>query len=195
MTWFLYEVRRKPGFRSSGRPTPVRRLPIDLRGAACPHAALRQAQRLPPSRQASTSAERVADGDAETMRKQCANFAVLSSRGWRVPDLAVSCPRKGFQNHWFWRRSFLPFFRRRKKGSRRRQDRSREARIATGAVRPRNDMGFCMRCGASLVWADRAVRPCKFIMTPYAISPTAFCSAHRCYALPGPHSVPGPDRR
>ena len=142
MTWFLHEVRRKPGFRSSGRPTPVRRLPIDLRGAASPHAAPRQTQRFPPSRQASTSAERVADGDAETMRKQGANFAVLSSRGWIVPGLAVSCPRKGFQNHWFWRRSFLPFFRRRKKGSRRRQDRSWEARIATGAVRPRNDMVF-----------------------------------------------------
>ena len=140
MTWFLHEVRCKPGFRSSGRPTPVCRLPIDLRRAACPHAAPRQTQRFPPSRQASTSAERVADGDAETMRKQGANFAVLSSRGWRVPDLAVSCPRKGFQNHWFWRRSFLPFFRRRKKGSRRRQDRSREVRIATASVRT----GFAM---------------------------------------------------
>ena len=115
-------MRCKPGFRSSGRPTPARRLPIDLRRAASPHAALRQTQRFPPSRQASTSAERVADGDAETMRKQGANFAVLSSRGWIVPDLAVSCPRKGCQNHWFWRRSFLPFFRRRKKGSRRRHD-------------------------------------------------------------------------
>ena len=114
---------------SPGRPTPVRRLPIDLRRAASPHAALRQTQRFPPSRQASTSAERVADGDAETMRKQGANFAVLSSRGWRVPDLAVSCPRKGFQNHWFWRRSFLPFFRRRKKGSHRR--RNAGIRIAT----------------------------------------------------------------
>ena len=74
------------------------------------------------------------------MRKQGANFAVLSSRGWKVPDLAVSCPRKGFQNHWFWLRSFLPFFRRRKKGSRRRQDRSREARIVTASVRT----GFAM---------------------------------------------------
>ena len=140
MTWFLHEVRCKPGFKSSGRPTPARRLPIDLRRAACPHAALRQTQRFPPSHQASTSAERVADGDAETMRKQGANFAVLSSRGWSVPALAVSCPRKGCQNHWFWRRSFLPFFRRRKKGSRRRQDRSREARIATASVRT----GFAM---------------------------------------------------
>ena len=133
--------------------------PIDLRRAASPHAALRQTQRFPPSRQASTSAERVADGDAETMRKQGANSAVLSSRGWIVPDLAVSCPRKGFQNHWFWRRSFFPFFRRRKKGSRRRQDRSREVRIATGAVRPRNDMVFCMRCGASLVSGRPGGRP------------------------------------
>ena len=222
MTWFLHKVRCKPGFKSSGRPTPARRLPIDLRRAACPHAAPRQTQRFPPSRQASTSAERVADGDAETMRMQGANFAVLSSRGWRVPDLAVSCPRKGFQNHWFWRRSFLPFFRRRKKGSRRRQDRSREVRIATASVRTgfamtwflhevRRKPGFRSsgrptpvrrlpidyrgEICTSLVWADRAVRPCKFIMTPYAISPTAFCSAHRCYALPGPHSVPGPDRR
>ena len=81
MTWFLHKVRRKPGFRSSGRPTPVRRLPIDLRRAASPHVAPRQTQRFPPSRQASTSAERVADGDAETMQKQGANFAVLSSRG------------------------------------------------------------------------------------------------------------------
>ena len=136
---------------SSGRPAPTHRLPIKSRVGRCPHRPARQTQRFPPSRQASTSAERVADGDAETMRKQGANFAVLSSRGWSVPDLAVSCPRKGFQNHWFWRRSFLPFFRCRKKGSRRRQDRSREARIATGAVRPRNDMVFCMRCGASLV--------------------------------------------
>ena len=124
MTWFLHKVRCKPGFKSSGRPTPARRLPIDLRRAVSPHAAPRQTQRFPPSRQASTSAERVADGDAETMRKQGANFAVLSSRGWRVPDLAVSCPRKGCQNHWFWRRSFLPFFRRRKKGSRRRHRRA-----------------------------------------------------------------------
>ena len=146
----------------SGRPggQPLRAVcRLDLRRAACPHAALRQTQRFPPSRQASTSAERVADGDAETMRKQGANFAVLSSRGWRVPDLAVSCPRKGFQNHWFWRRSFLPFFRRRKKGSRRRQDRSREVRIATGAVRPRNDMVFCMRCGASPVSSRPGGRP------------------------------------
>ena len=219
MTWFLHEVRRKPGFRSSGRPTPVRRLPIDLRRAACPHAVLRQTQRFPPSRQASTSAERVADGDAETMRKQGANFAVLSSRGWRVPDLAVSCPRKGFQNHWFWRRSFLPFFRRRKKGSRRRQDagdyglprarcaiamtwflhevRRKPGFRSSGRPTPvrRLPIDYRGEICTSLVWADRAVRPCKFIMTPYAISPTAFCSAHRCYALPGPHSVPGPDRR
>ena len=109
-------------FGSSGRPAPTHRLPIKSRRGRCPHRPARQTQRFPPSRQASTSAERVADGDAETMRKQGANFAVLSSRGWRVPDLAVSCPRKGFQNHWFWRRSFLPFFRRRKKGSRRRHD-------------------------------------------------------------------------
>ena len=160
MTWFLHEVRRKPGFRSSGRPTPVRRLPIDLRRAASPHAAPRQTQRFPPSRQASTSAERVADGDAETMRKQGANFAVLSSRGWRVPDLAVSCPRKGFQNHWFWRRSFLPFFRRRKKGSRRRQDRSREVRIATGAVRPRNDMFFARGAVQARFQVVREADPC-----------------------------------
>ena len=36
---------------------------------------------LLPSHQGSTSAERVADGDAETMRKQGAKFAHLDSRG------------------------------------------------------------------------------------------------------------------
>ena len=48
----------------------MRRLPIDLRRAASPHAALRQTQRFPPSRQASTGAERIAALDAENMRRQ-----------------------------------------------------------------------------------------------------------------------------
>ena len=137
----------------------MRRLPIDLRRAASPHAALRQTQRFPPSHQASTSAERVADGDAETMRKQGANFAELSSRGWSVPDLAVSCPRKGFQNHWFWRRSFLPFFCRRKKGSRRRHKNCSAG--GNGSPRARSALamtGFFMSCGAipgGKVWSPR----------------------------------------
>ena len=61
---------------------------------------------------------------------------------------------------WFWRRSFLPFFRRRKKGSRRRQDRSREARIATGAVRPRNDMFFARGAVQALFQVVREADPC-----------------------------------
>ena len=60
----------------------MRRLPIDLRRAASPHAALRQTQRFPPSRQASTGAERVAELDAESMRRQ----GRISQRRVRVAE-------------------------------------------------------------------------------------------------------------
>ena len=103
----------------------------------------RQTQRFPPSRQASTSAERVADGDAETMRKQGANFAVLSSRGWRVPDLAVSCPRKGFQNLGFGGvLSSLSFAADRKGAVGDIKTAALGKQIATAAERRRNDRVF-----------------------------------------------------
>ena len=89
-------------------------------------------------RQASTSAEHIADGDAETIRKDGINFAQTDSRGKRRPIQTALQLRKGFLNHGFWRRSFLPFFRRRKKGSRRRhlrvqKVRRRGLRIATAS--------------------------------------------------------------
>ena len=107
-------MRCKPGFGSSGRPTPTRRLPVKsrrgrcphrpggtspqkIRRAACPHAAARQAQRFPPSRQASTSAERVADGDAEAIRKQGANLhipvRVAEGAGTVVTSVAERIPK------------------------------------------------------------------------------------------------------
>ena len=55
---------------SSGRPAPTHRLPIKSRRGRCPHRPARQTQRFPPSRQASTGAERVAELDAESMRRQ-----------------------------------------------------------------------------------------------------------------------------
>ena len=114
--WFamtgLQELRHRTG--SSGRPTPTRRLPVKsrrgrcphrpggtspqkIRRAACPHAAARQAQRFPPSRQASTSAERVADGDAEAIRKQGANLhipvRVAEGAGTVVTSVAERIPK------------------------------------------------------------------------------------------------------
>ena len=108
----LQELRHRTG--SSGRPTPTRRLPVKsrrgrcphrpggtspqkIRRAACPHAAARQAQRFPPSRQASTSAERVADGDAEAIRKQGANLhipvRVAEGAGTVVTSVAERIPK------------------------------------------------------------------------------------------------------
>ena len=168
---------------------------------------------------ASTSTECVAEVGAEAIRKHGMNFAQTDSRGQEGTDTISTSAAERIPKPWFWRRSFLPFFRRRKKGSRRRQDagdyglpRARCALAMTwflhevrrkpgfrSSGRPtpvrRLPIDYRGEICTSLVWADRAVRPCKFIMTPCTISPTAFCSAHRCYALPGPHSVPGPDRR
>ena len=55
---------------SPGRPTPTHRLPIKSRRVRCPHRPARQTQRFPPSCQASTGAERVAELDTESMRRQ-----------------------------------------------------------------------------------------------------------------------------
>ena len=100
MTWFLHEVRCKPGFKSSGRPTPVCRLPIDLRRAASPHAAARQTQRFPPSRQASTSAERVADGDAETIRKDGNKFCTDRFAGQKEADTVGASAAERIPEPW-----------------------------------------------------------------------------------------------
>ena len=62
-------------------------------------------------RQASTSAEHIADGDAETIRKDGINFAQTDSRGKRRPIQSALQPRKGFLNHGFWRRSLGTFCR------------------------------------------------------------------------------------
>ena len=95
--------------------------------------------------------------------------------------------RHAAQNHWFWRRSFLPFFRWRKKGSRRRHFRAqgvrhrdvspshgfavpalfRQGAVGTGdadchdqfANWSRNDMAFYRGCRARPVREDRGVRP------------------------------------
>ena len=58
------------------------------------------------------------------------------------------------------------------------------------SARPTGHKEIC----TSPVWADRVVRPYKFIMKPYTISPAAFYTAPRCYVPPGPRSGPGPDR-
>ena len=114
---------------SPGRPTPTHRLPIKSRRGRCPHRPARQTQRFPPSRQASTGAERVAELDAESMRRQgrISQLRVrVAERGRYNQHLSRE---KDSKNHGFWRRSFLPFFRRRKKGSHRR--RNAGIRIAT----------------------------------------------------------------
>ena len=56
----------------------------------------------------------------ETQRPFESKARICTSRFAWQKGPAQSSPRsrKGFQNRWFWRRSFLPFFRRRKKGSR-----------------------------------------------------------------------------
>ena len=54
--------------------------------------------------------------------KAKADFTAPGSRGLKGPVQSAPQPRKGFQNHGVWRRSFLPFFRRRKKGSHRRRN-------------------------------------------------------------------------
>ena len=48
--------------------------------------------------QGSTSAERVAELDAETMRRKGASFAMTDSRGGRRSTQLAPRPRKGFQN-------------------------------------------------------------------------------------------------
>ena len=64
-------------------PTPARRhQPSKYPCGAMPTSRRTvDAEVFPPSRQGSTSAERVADGDAETMRKQGAKFAHSDTRG------------------------------------------------------------------------------------------------------------------
>ena len=168
----------------------------------------------------STSAQRVAELDAETMRRKGMSFAMTDSRGGRRSTQLAPQPRKGFQNLGFdGVLSSLSFAAERKGAAGGKTvvgkcglPRARcalamtwflhEVRCKPGfksSGRPtpvrRLPIDYRGEICTSPVWADRAVRPCKFIMTPYTISPTAFCSAHRCYALPGPHSVPGPDRR
>ena len=68
------------------------RLPIDLRRAACPHAAAQQTQRFSLFRPASTSAERVAELDAETMRRK---GMCLSGALHRVLQIAATGGRTG----------------------------------------------------------------------------------------------------
>ena len=169
---------------------------------------------------ASTSTECVAEVGAEAIRKHGMNFAQADSRGKRGPTQSAPQPRKGSQNLGFGGVLFSLSFAAERKGAaggktvvgKRGLPRARCALAMTwflhevrcepgfrssGRPTPARRLPIDLRreiC-TSLVWADRAVRPCKFIMTPYTISPTAFYSAHRCYALPGPHSVPGPDRR
>ena len=55
---------------------------IDVRRGRCPHRPARQTQRFPPSRQASTGAERIAALDAEGMRRQ----GRISQRRVRVAE-------------------------------------------------------------------------------------------------------------
>ena len=129
---------------SSGRPTPTNRLPIDfrwgrcphrpggtspqnIRRAACPHAAARHTRRVPLSDQ---PAQAQNASRMETQRRyeskarnlHCAAVAWLKGTDAGGTSAAERIPKP-----WFWRRSFLPFFRRRKKGSRRRQRRYRRA--------------------------------------------------------------------
>ena len=73
---------------------------------------------LPPSRQGSTSAERVADGDAETMRKQGAKFAHPDTRGREDRCRRHLSRGKDFKT--LVLTAFFPPFLRRKKGGRRR---------------------------------------------------------------------------
>ena len=62
-------------------------------------------------RQGSTSAERVAELDAEAIRKQGVDLhipvRVAEGAGSSSTSAAERIPKP-----WFWRRSFLPFFRR-----------------------------------------------------------------------------------
>ena len=71
---------------------------------------------------ASTSTECVAEVGAEAIRKHGMNFAQTDSRGQEGTDTISTSAAERIPKPWFWRRSFLPFFRRRKKGSRRRHD-------------------------------------------------------------------------
>ena len=61
-----------------GPAAPALKISVGRDAHIAPHGRRRG---LPPSRQGSTSAERVADGDAETMRKQGAKFAHPDTRG------------------------------------------------------------------------------------------------------------------
>ena len=77
----LQEQRCRP---DSGRPggRPLRTSTVKRSVGRDAHIAPHGRRRgLLPSRQGSTSAERVADGDAETMRKQGAKFAHPDTRG------------------------------------------------------------------------------------------------------------------
>ena len=164
----------------------------------------RQTQSVSLLRQGSAGPrERPADGAAETIRKQGANFAHPGPRGKRRPTWMTPQPRKGFQNLGFGGvLSSLSFAAERKGAAggktvvgKRGLPRARCALAMTGffhelrckpgfrsSGRPspvrRLPIDYRREICTSLVWAGRAVRPCKFIMTPYTISPTEIGRAH-----------------
>ena len=120
----------------------------------------RQTQRVSLLRQGSAGPrERPADGAAETIRKQGANFAHLGPRGKRRPTWATPQPRKGFQNLVFGGvLSSLSFAAERKGAVGDIKTAALGERIAAAAERSRNDRVFFMSCSAipgGKVWLPR----------------------------------------
>ena len=120
----------------------------------------RQTQSVSLLRQGSAGPrERPADGAAETIRKQGANFAHPGLRGKRRPTWATPQPRKGFQNLGLGGiLSSLSFAAERKGAVGDIKTAALGKRIATAAERPRNDRFFFMNCDAipgGEVWSPR----------------------------------------
>ena len=111
-----------------GPAAPALKISVGRDAHIAPHGRRRG---LPPSRQGSTSAERVADGDAETMRKQGAKFAHPDTRGREDRCRRHLSRGKDFKT--LVLTAFFPPFLRRKKGGRRRHS-AGDADCRTGAA-------------------------------------------------------------
>ena len=124
----LQSVTRCIERRATARVAPTYCLTIELRRGGAPPRPPVGAKGFPVWT-GSTSAERVA---ADRRRRQCESTGRVCTvlfAGLKGPDTFRTTPAQGIQNHWFWRRSFLPFFFPRKKGSRRRHAKGNGARL------------------------------------------------------------------
>ena len=159
----------RPG--SSGRPTHTNRLPIEfrrgrcphrpggtspqnIRRAACPHAAARHTRRVPLSgqpAQAQSASRMEMQRLCESKARNLHSAAVAWLKG---TDAGGTSAAERIPKPWFWRRSFLPFFRRRKKGRRGRHKNRWHTRVPS--YRTFVVQGLRALPGVQLLSAERA---------------------------------------